>query len=392
MSFDNTDELFEGIQIMSPSELNSAIAEQGSGEPSDNTGGVTKREEGELEIVPVAAESGDSEPTKKETSETSEEASPNKNEAVYKALIKTLVDEGVITSAQQEELEEMPGNLDSIKKLMNETIEQSTKAKQDAWKNSLSPEKKRFLEIEDAFDKTDHAIIMAQRLEFFDNLSQDVISKDETLQKQLLFEQLTSLKNFTKEEALEAVEEAATTGKLAEKAMKAAPDLKQHANVVVEEAKQLKEQRTKEEVEAQTKAFEQLLSHIDAKEHFIEGLNLNKIAKEKLKSNIVNPVYKDPKTGREYNSLMYKQMKNPAEFEMILNYYDTIGLLNIDKDGKFKPDISKLKSVAKTAAITELDKIISAEDQRGLGRNTSVETSEKTKNILDILEQGFAKK
>ena len=88
---------------------------------------------------------------------------------------------------------------------------------------------------------------------------------------------------------------------------------------------------------------------------------------------------------------MYKQQRNPVEFEMLINYYDTLGLFNLDKDGKFKPDISKLKTVAKTAAINDLDKIIAAEEQRGVGRNTSVETSQKTDSILNMLENAFKK-
>ena len=88
---------------------------------------------------------------------------------------------------------------------------------------------------------------------------------------------------------------------------------------------------------------------------------------------------------------MYKQKRNPVEFEMLINYYDTIGLFNLDKQSKFKPDISKLKSVAKTAAVNELDKIISSEEQRGVGRNTSVETSQKTEGLLSMLENAFKK-
>ena len=104
----------------------------------------------------------------------------------------------------------------------------------------------------------------------------------------------------------------------------------------------------------------------------------------------MSPVYKDNKTGREYNSLMYKQTRNPVEFEMLINYYDTLGLFNLDKQGKFKPDISKLKQVAKTKAINELDKIIASED-RNVGKNTSVETSQKTSNILDMLDRAMKK-
>jgi hypothetical protein len=76
---------------------------------------------------------------------------------------------------------------------------------------------------------------------------------------------------------------------------------------------------------------------------------------------------------------------------MLINYYDTLGLFNLDKEGKFKPDISKLKTVAKTTAINELDKIISSEDRR-IGRNTAVESSKKTENALNLLERAFKNK
>jgi len=169
--------------------------------------------------------------------------------------------------------------------------------------------------------------------------------------------------------------------------LKAIPELKAMSQHVVNQSRDNKELKTKAEQKAQMDAFENLLGHIDSREGFIDGLNLNKVSKDKLKSNIVNPVYTDPKSGKEFNSLMYKQQRNPVEFEMLINYYDTLGLFNLDKEGKFKPDITKLKNVAKTAAINELDKVIAAEEQRGVGRNTSMETSQKTEGILSLLER-----
>jgi hypothetical protein len=284
----------------------------------------------------------------------------------------------------------MPGTLDSIKDLVNKTVQNNFKAAEDNWKRNLSPEKKRFLEIEDAFDEADYAIVMAQRLEFFDNLDKQTVISDENLQKQIYFEQLKA-KNFSDQEAVEAIDDALAIGKLQEKALKAVPELKAQSQAIVEQSRYQKEQQTKAQIEQQTKAFESLLTNIDTRDHFIDGLNLNKISKDKLKSNIVTPVYKDPKSGKEYNSLMYKQQRNPVEFEMLINYYDTLGLFNLDKEGKFKPDISKLKTVAKTAAINELDKVIAAEEQRGVGRNTSVETSQKTEGILSLLERATRK-
>jgi hypothetical protein len=385
---EGNEELFEGLQIMSPEELNTAVKAEDPGEET-----VVSKEPEEFEFKPVASESGDDETTaetKTITKTKTTEADVPRNEAVYKALMKELVNTGVLTVEEMEKLDEMPGTLDSIKDLVNKTVQNNFKAAEDNWKRNLSPEKKRFLEIEDAFDETDYAIVMAQRLEFFDNLDKQTVISDENLQKQIYFEQLKA-KNFSDQEAIEAIDDALAIGKLQEKALKAVPELKAQSQAIVEQSRYQKEQQTKAQIEQQTKAFESLLSNIDTRDHFIDGLNLNKISKDKLKSNIVTPVYKDPKSGKEYNSLMYKQQRNPVEFEMLINYYDTLGLFNLDKEGKFKPDISKLKTVAKTAAINELDKVIAAEEQRGVGRNTSVETSQKTEGILSLLERATRK-
>lgn len=386
MSTEN-EELFEGLQIMSPEELNTAVAAEDS--PETN---VTKGSD-EFEFKPVVSESGDDDTTKENkvvTKPQTREANEPRNEAVYKALMKELVNTGVLTVEEMEKLDEMPGTLDSIKELVNKTVQTNFRAAEDNWKRNLSPEKKRFLEIEDAFDETDYAIVMAQRLEFFDNLDKQTVISDENLQKQIYFEQLKA-KNFSDQEAVEAIDDALAIGKLQEKALKAIPELKSQSQQIVDQSRYQKEQQTKAQIDQQTKAFENLLNNIDTRDSFIDGLNLNKVSKDKLKSNIVTPVYKDPKSGKEFNSLMYKQQRNPVEFEMLINYYDTLGLFNLDKEGKFKPDISKIKSVAKTAAINELDKVIATEEQRGVGRNTSVETSQKTEGILSLLERATKK-
>ena len=386
MSTEN-EELFEGLQIMSPEELNTAVAAEDSPET------IVTKGSNEFEFKPVVSESGDDDTTRENkvvTKSQTSGANEPRNEAVYKALMKELVNTGVLTVEEMEKLDEMPGTLDSIKELVNKTVQTNFRAAEDNWKRNLSPEKKRFLEIEDAFDEADYAIVMAQRLEFFDNLDKQTVLSDENLQKQIYFEQLKA-KNFSDQEAIEAIDDALAIGKLQEKALKAIPELKSQSQQIVDQSRYQKEQQTRAQIDQQTKAFENLLNNIDTRDSFIDGLNLNKVSKDKLKSNIVTPVYKDPKSGKEFNSLMYKQQRNPVEFEMLINYYDTLGLFNLDKEGKFRPDISKIKSVAKTAAINELDKVIAAEEQRGVGRNTSVETSQKTEGILSLLERATKK-
>ncbi len=378
--------LFEGLEIMSPEELNSAVA---NNEESEDKTPSQGEDDGEI-FKPVSTETGEGVNQNPSTEPTKPNVDLTKNEAIYKGLMKELLDAGILTAAQVEELDKLPGNLDTIKDLVDKTVKHKFQSAEKAWKANMPAAKKRFLEIEDAFDETDQAIMMAQRLEFFDSIDEQTLSEDENLQKQVYFDLLKS-KNFSDQDAIDAIEDAVSVGKLKDKALKAIPELRAEANSYVEQAKAVKQEKTQAQIKAQEKAFENLINHIDSRESFIDGLNLNKPTRDKLKSNILNPVYKDPQTGREFNSLMYNQQRNPVEFEMLINYYDTLGLFNLDIDGKFKPDISKLKTVAKTAAINDLDKIIAAEEQRGVGRNTSVETSQKTDSILNMLENAFKK-
>tara|TARA_R100000654_G_scaffold2251_1_gene8238 strand:- start:7926 stop:9089 length:1164 start_codon:yes stop_codon:yes gene_type:complete len=382
------EDLFEGLQIMSPEELNAVVeSEENSEEEKKET---TSDNESEELFKPVESEKGEGayENTKNQT-DSKTATSNERSEEIYKGLIKELVESNIITAAEADKLDELEGSLDTIKELMNKTVQTNFKAAEEQWKANMPAAKKRFLEIEDAFDETDQAIMMAQRLEFFDQVDEETIKSDENLQKEIYYDLLKS-KNFSDEQAVEAIQDAIEVKKLESKALKAIPELRNQANAVVTQAKEYKAEKTKQEIAKQNKAFESLISNIDNRSSFVDGINLNKISKEKIKQNILNPVYKDKKTGTEYNSLMYKQTRNPVEFEMLINYYDTLGLFNLDKEGKFKPDISKLKQVAKTKAINDLDKIIAKED-RNVGRNTSVETSEKTGNILDMLERSMKK-
>lgn len=387
------EELFDGIQIMSPQEIESSLdtSSESTSEGEETT--ETQESAPEFEITsPNDSKEGDEsedlasiEPVE-ESSEV-EESGPN----AYSALIKDLVSEGVLTGPEGDELEEVlkDASSETVKKFVQNTVEKSFQAKQENWKKNLDPTKKRFLEIEDAFNETDAAIQMAQRLEFFENLSTEAVAEDENLQKNIYYEYLKE-RGFSDAEAAEAIEDASAVDKLQDKALKAIPALKNNAEAYVENSRKQKQAEMQQQQQANEEAFNRLINTIEEKEEFVPGLKMNKIAKDKLKSNITSSVYQDDK-GNKYTSLMYKQMRNPAEFEMLINYYDTLGLFNLDSSGKFKPDISKLKNVAKTKAVSELDKVLAKENSKGIGQGNSMASSDKTKSALDLLERAFNK-
>ncbi len=393
MSDFNKENLFEGIQIMTAQELNSTIS---SGETTSENNEQEQNIPNSIEITTVDRnESIDADTTESANNEinnpvttSSKDFEGDKKDIIYKALLKEMVNEGVLTLDEADKLEEMEGSFETVKTLMEKTVSKNIDKKQDEWKNSLSKSKKRFLEIEDAFDSDDNAVAMAQRLEFFDTITDEVLSDNIDLQKNIYHEFLIT-KGFSKSEADEEVEDADSLGKLEDKAIKALPQLKQQATSIVSQAREIKiKQQEQNKVEI-AERFDKLFKSIETKESFIDGINLNKIAKDKLKENITKTVHTDA-SGRQYNSLMYKQNQNSTDFEMLINYYDSIGLFNMDKSGNFKPDISKLKNVAKTAAVNELDKVISQESNKSLGRNTVLnDSNDRSKDLANWLEKAY---
>ncbi len=394
-------ELFDGIQILSPGEVE-AQHNKGSEEPVAEEPTETVEEEvalpeagtedsNEAAIAPVERESS---PVieNEEDDDSIESEAPAEGTTRYQALIKDLANEEIFEGTTEEEMEEMlkDASADTIKKLMELTVDTKLKAKQSAWLNNFDGAKRRFLEIEDKFSDTDTAIQMAQRLEFFDNLTEQNLSEDTNLQKNLYFEYLVG-KNFSEEEAREMVEEADGIDKLYEKASSALPALKREATQFVANSEAEKIQAQENYSKQQQEQFENLMQTVDSKEFFIDGLKINKTVKDKIKSNMTSPVYKT-EDGRELTSLMYKQMRSPGEFQALMSYYDTIGLFDVDKEGKFSPNIEKIKKVAKTKAVTELDRVLATEEQRGVGRQNSNRPSGKSSGILSILEAGQKKK
>jgi hypothetical protein len=392
------DNLWEGISIMSPQEM-----EQGYSEPETSTESKEevpteeKKEDDGLTISPVSTDTevidNNEEPsietTSSETIEEDRQVSLNK----YSALIKDMINDGVLTGPEGDELEELlkDASTDTIKNLMTHTVEKAFKAKESNWKNSFSGAKKKFLEIEDAFSDADTAIQMAQRLEFFEGVSEADLKEDTNLQKQMYFEYLKS-KNFSDADAYEAIEDADAVNKLEEKALRALPELRKEAQGYVEQSRQEKRAYQEKLQKDYEENYKRLMSTIDEKDEFVSGLKLNKISRDKIKANITTPVYKDPKSGQEYTSLMYKQMRNPNEFQMLINYYDSIGLFNLDKEGKFNPDISKLKNVAKTKAVSELDRVLARDNELGTGRGNSNPASQTTQSALDLLEAAYKRR
>jgi hypothetical protein len=390
MSTEN-ENLFEGIKILTPQEVESQA------EPVDTDNAIetdnevdsstSSSEDGLNIVIPEKNESGEVETTEDFTlNQDSEKESSNPMSAKYAALIKDMMKDEIFAGVEEEQLEELlkDASADTIKKLIQHTANTAFNNHRENWANSFDGAKRRFLELEDKFTDTDEAIRMAQQLDFLDNVTDDQIEGNTDLQKQLYYNYLMS-KNFSQQEAVEMIEEADGIDKLLEKARSSLPALKQQAVSVVQNAEQQRETMIKQNQATQAQNYQNLMNTVDTTEEFVPGMKLNKVTREKIKKNMTTPIHQDEQ-GRQFTSLMYKQLRNPLEFQALMSYYDELGLFNVDKEGRFNPNIEKLKT---TRAVQELDQVLANDDERGVGRGNSTKPTDRQTGLLSMLERGL---
>ena len=89
----------------------------------------------------------------------------------------------------------------------------------------------------------------------------------------------------------------------------------------------------------------------------VPGVKITNKEKEKIFESMTKVVEQD-QFGNPMNEVMVTRAKNPIGFEKLLHYYYQLGLFNIDEDGNIAPDLSKLKTSAKSSAIDELNKAL----------------------------------
>jgi hypothetical protein len=141
----------------------------------------------------------------------------------------------------------------------------------------------------------------------------------------------------------------------------------------------------------QEEAFNSMLSTIDNKEIMLDGISFTKRHKDKLKEIMTTPIVKHS-SGRLLNDIGAKQMRNPQEFEVLLNYYNMLGLFNTDKEGNFKPDISAIKKAAKSKAVKDLDRIIEEDSDLSLNNsNNKGNINADSESIINFLKKAKKK-
>jgi hypothetical protein len=381
------DDLFDGVQILNPRELNLRKQEgntESSIEPKeeikeepqtseDNSENVL--EDGLKMLSPQelrASNKGVNEDNIEETSETVSNKKVNANnvDIDIKALASVLSNKGLLELNEETSLE----SEEDLLGLMEQQTAEKADSMLEGWIKNLPPKAQAYLGlIEDGVD-ADMSVGLVESKAFVENLSAQSPSEDLESAYRLYLSNL----GMSEEEISEEVEEAKDLSKLSDKALKAKPKLvaaigKEEAN-----AKNVIAQRARQEQEQRDEYIKTLENSIETSNELIAGMKLTPKMKEKIKDSFMIAV--EEKDGVPLNQVNANRTRNPQAFDILLHYYTQLGLFNINEKGVAKPDISALRRKVTSDTTNSLLDIVTEKQSKG-------EVSSKTSSFIDKLSK-----
>ena len=347
---------FEGVQLVTPNAPNENSEESTPIEETPKEGKSSTPPLGVIDLTGLEDEKPFLEKVRKEESsgisESTSEDSSTEEDTVYSALVKELQDKGILDLKEGQRVE----SADDLAALFDDTI------------------KKLFLEIEDAFDDELTAMRVARDIDYYNNITPEILSSQENIQKDILARYLKA-KGLNNQEVTEALDEATTLAKLEEKAHSALPQLKNAAGNFVETKRKEKEERIQRTTKREEDSFNSMLDSVDDLTEILPGIELTARHKTAIKKSMTDIAFTDSESGAQYTELGHKQYSNPQGFEKLIQFYNILGLFNTDKEGNFKPEVDKISKLTEKQVKRKLDELIREQQQTSIpGQKSSAGT------------------
>lgn len=311
--------------------------------------------------------------------EKKEEKKEDKS-STFKVLAEALVEEGIFTEIP----EDFSGDAGEFLNLFKMEQMKGAESIFENFLNQLPPKLKRAVSSYSNGLDEDSSFEIAENLEKYTSIDQDTLEENIDLQKSIYREALIK-KGFSKEKAEKYIKRAEDNDDLFDESLESLDELKAFY--------EKEETRRKQEIAERNKAIEQehrrqlesIKNDVESSDEIVPGLKINKKIQETLFKSMTEIVGKD-EYGNPMNAVMKTRAKNPLAFEKGIHYYHMLGLFNIDEKGNFKPDLSKLMTVSKSKAISELEKKIKTEPLKG-GRSMDLD---EDSDILKAFESHFS--
>ena len=294
------------------------------------------------------------------------------------AFAKFQQEEGVISEFNAEELNKVieaegeVGALRYLLELQRDAIFEEAKSTYAADQQEL----KEYFDLKDSGVDIDTARELAFNKKQFTSITDEKLEADENLRKNILIQHYKATTSFSDAKINKLVEQTFNLGEDLDEAKEAVKELKKINDQQIAEAKKQVELREKANVEKAKAYQEDFKKFVYEKDEFFKGMKINKQTKDKIIDMVFKPAVTD-NNGNTLNAIWAERAKDPRAFDAYLAAH----LLN----GTFYGDLGKIKTKAKTSAVTELEKQLEGKTKTGTGKTI---TSNTDSSIIEQFLRG----
>ena len=280
------------------------------------------------------------------------------------ALAKFQQEEGVISEFDEEQLNKIVaeegevGALRYLLELQKEAIYEEAKATYAADQAEL----KEYFDLKDAGVDLETARELAFNKKQFTSITEDSLEEDENLRKSILTQHYKATTSFNDAKIKKEIEKTFNSGADIEEAKDALKELKVLNEKQIVEAKKQVELQEKKRAEQVKSYQEDFKKFVYEKDEFFKDNKINKQTKDKIIDMVLKPAATDA-NGNALNAVWAERAKDPKKFDA----YIAMHILN----GTLYGDLGKIKTKAKTSAVTELERQLESKNKHKSGKTVT---------------------
>jgi len=291
--------------------------------------------------------------TEKNKGESEENATNDKDDKHEEA------DSGSLTIAFAKTLSEMDSlsdfNEEDYKKVVEEKgeaaafvdlLQSEVEKRSESYKEGLDKYSQEYAKLKETGMSSEEAGSLVANKEIIDNINEDTLTEDESLQEDVISEVLR-LRNFTDDEIKDEIQNLKDLDKLGDRSKKSLPLLQNYYDKAIKAQEKRHQEVLQKQEEDKNKYISTVKENVNNIDEIIKSKKINKQTKDKIINSILLPVGED-KQGRALNAVWKKRSENPIDFDIKLAYFLNMGLFNGKADS--------LVNDSKTKALTDLEK------------------------------------
>jgi hypothetical protein len=351
--------------------------------PSEETEAASAAENNEFFDNTENEEKPKKTPSKDESSSDSSSSSP------YLAFARDRANEGVFLEFTDEDWATLKERNEddeaaALRELSQISMREQIRAGVENYKESVTDEDRALYEAKDKGLPVDEYSVAKRNFDKYSKIKEDDLAEDQALQIDLVSKAL-AMRGYSKEEIDEEIDGYKALENLESKAKKALKGLPAAYKGTIDNLEKGATDAENARQDGIRQRVARMKRNIENTPEIIPGIKLTKPTREKIMKSMTVPIAKG-ENGEPLNPVMATRVKNPDAFEMMVHYYHSLGLFNIDDDGQMKPDFSKIAKVQKTKATDEMRNIFETTEKPVAGK---AKVPHQTEDELDDFEKAF---